>query len=259
MHRFYLPPTDIQASLRTSDLGRLELTAREAHHAVHVRRLRQGEQVMVLDGAGHAFLCEMEGAARKEVLLRVVEERSVPAPAYQISLLQALPKGKLIESIVQKATELGASRIVPLVTERVVTQLEGRAAEQKEQKLQGVAIEAMKQCGAAWLPKVEAPVTPAEFLARGEPFELPLVASLQSDSQHARNYFRAFETQHGRRPRSLCIWIGPEGDFSGAELDAIKASGARPITLGQLVLRTETAACYCLSIFNYELQAPPAL
>jgi 16S rRNA (uracil1498-N3)-methyltransferase len=100
-------------------------------------------------------------------------------------------------------------------------------------------------------------LTPNQFLARHEQFELPLIASLQSGSRSPREYFRAFHAQHGRGPESVCVWVGPEGDFTPAETEAIRLHGALPITLGQLVLRTETAAIYCLSVLNYELQSPP--
>src|SRR5204862_6341470 len=95
-----------------------------------------------------------------------------------------------------------------------------------------------------------------QFLARKEKFELPLIASLQSDSRHPREFFRAFQSEHGRRPGSGCIWVGPEGDFSAAEVASVASAGASAISLGPLVLRTETAAIYCLSVINYELQSP---
>jgi 16S rRNA (uracil1498-N3)-methyltransferase len=246
MHRFYLPPSPAQPAT-------LVLPEREAHHALQVLRLRPGERVAVLDGAGHEFLCEIERCNRHEAALKLLEKRTTPAPPCRITLLQAIPKGKTFEEIIQKATELGAARIVPLLTERVVVRLSGKEAAQKTAKWQGVAIEAIKQCGAAWLPEVTAPITPAEFLARREEVDLSLVGSLQADSRHPRGYFQAFHEEHGRLPRSVGIWIGPEGDFSPGELDAIKAGGAEPITLGPLVLRTDTAATYCLSVVNYEL------
>jgi 16S rRNA (uracil1498-N3)-methyltransferase len=250
MHRFYLPPA--QCLDRT-----LLLAGREAHHARDVLRLRRGERVTVLDGAGHEFLCDVEDDDRSRVGVTVAETRTHPPPPCRITLLQAIPKGKLIESIIQKATELGAFRIVPLLSERVVAHLDGKDAGRKAEKLQSVAIEAIKQCGSPWLPQVERPLTPEEFLARNETFELPFIASLQSGSRPAREYFRAFHAQHRRHPDSVSIWIGPEGDFTPAETATVQSHGAVPITLGRLVLRTDTAAVYCLSILNYELQSPP--
>jgi 16S rRNA (uracil1498-N3)-methyltransferase len=105
---------------------------------------------------------------------------------------------------------------------------------------------------------VEAPVTPSRFLARGESFELPLIASLESSSRPPRECFRTFQATHNRMPRSVCVWVGPEGDFTAAETEAIKSHGVVPITLGRLILRVETAAIYCLSVLNYELQPPPS-
>jgi 16S rRNA (uracil1498-N3)-methyltransferase len=246
MHRFYLPPSQCQDAT-------LFLAGTEAHHARHVLRVRSGERVTVLDGAGRELLCEVQDFDRDKVRLNVVETRTHAPPACPVTLIQALPKGKIIEAIIQKATELGAARIVPLLTERVVTQLPGEKSARKVAKLQLVAVEAIKQCGAPWLPRVEEPLTPNQFLARKEPFELPLIASLQAGSRPAREYFRAFQAQHGRMPQSACIWIGPEGDFTPAETEAIMAHGALPVTLGALVLRVETAAIYCLSILHYEL------
>jgi len=248
MHRFYLPPEDCRGNS-------LRLDGREAHHALHVLRLKRGERVTVLDGAGDEFLCSVETAAKDSLTLAVVEKHSQPAPACAITLLVAIPKGKIIEDIIQKAVELGARRIVPLLTERVVTQLDGEGAENKREKWQQVAVEAIKQCGAAWLPKVETPVTISTFLSRGEKFELALVGSLQTERRHPREWITEFQKQHGRRPQTAAVWIGPEGDFTLGELQAIEVAGTKPITLGNLTLRVETAAVYCLSILNYELQA----
>lgn len=248
MHRFHLPPEQCRGSTLT-------LVGAEAHHAARVLRVQTAERVTVLDGAGGEMLCEVGAVTKREVTLRVVERKVHPAPLCRITLLVAIPKGKIIESIIEKATELGTHRIVPLLTERVATRLNEESAADKGAKWQHVAMEAIKQCGAPWLPKVEAPVTLKEFLARDEKCDLALVGALQGEARHPREFFREFEVQHGARPRSAAIWIGPEGDFTSAELAAIQGAGARPITLGPLVLRVETAAIYCLSFLNYELRA----
>ena len=101
---------------------------------------------------------------------------------------------------------------------------------------------------------MEKPQTISEFLALGETVELPLVGSLQTKRRHPREWILEFQREHGRLPGSASVWIGPEGDFTPAELQAIEASGARPVTLGELTLRVETAAIYCLSFLNYELR-----
>jgi len=266
MHRFYLPPERCAGAT-------LRLDGREAHHALHVLRLKHGELVAVLDGIGNEFMGTVENAVRNAVTLTVSLKNFVPAPPSSVTLLVGVPKGKIIESIIQKAVELGVRRIVPILSERVVTQLDGEDAENKRDKWQTVAIEAIKQCGATWLPKVEAPVTIEQFHGcsgvsverrtiqqssgflpkAATQFDLSLVGSLQKERRHPREVLREFEAQHGRLPQSVGVWIGPEGDFTPDELQAIQNSGAQPISLGRLVLRVETAAVYCLSILNYEL------
>jgi 16S rRNA (uracil1498-N3)-methyltransferase len=247
MHRFHLPPEQCVGPTLT-------LSDREAHHGLHVLRLRRGDQVTVLDGAGGEFLCSAADHGRHDLRLNVIEKRFIPPLPWRITLLQAIPKGKLFDTILQKATELGAHRIVPLLTERVVTQLDEDKTESKTEHWRAVVIEAIKQSGSAWLPEVTAPMTPAQFIECGERFDLPLIGSLRADARHPREWFRAFASEHGRAPQTLCVWVGPEGDFMPAELDAAQAAGARPITLGRLVLRCDTAAISCLSVMQYEMQ-----
>jgi len=247
MHRFYLPPENCRGDA-------LRLDGREAHHALQVLRLKRGELVSVLDGIGNEFMCTVDEVSRNAVTLSISIKNFVPAPPRSITLLVAIPKGKIIESVIQKSVELGVWKIVPLLTERVVTRLAEHEREHKRVQWQQVAIEAIKQCGAAWLPKIETPVDIEIFLARKEPFDLSLVGSLQSERRHPREIFHEFEKQHGHLPKAAAVWIGPEGDFTLEELKAIQNSGAQPITLGELTLRVETAAVYCLSILNYELQ-----
>jgi len=271
MHHFYLPPENCRGAA-------LRLDGREAHHALHVLRLKRGDAATVLNGAGEEFFCAVENTAQGSLALAIQGRKTTLRPSCAITLLVGIPKGKIIESIIQKAVELGAHRIVPLRTEHVVTQLDDEGAEGKREKWRQVAIEAIKQCGAPWLPEVAAPVALAEWLARwgaelpfgkshtthragqetgapaAAPFELSLVGSLQAERRHPREWILEFEKQHGRLPQSAAVWIGPEGDFTLAELQAVEAAGAKPITLGALTLRVETAAIYCLSFLNYELQ-----
>lgn len=248
MHRFHLPPEQCRGATLT-------LTGDEAHHAARVLRVQRGERVTVLDGAGTRFLCEVQSVGRGSVELAIVEKSTAPIPPCSITLLQCIPKGKLLESIIQKATELGVVRIVPILSTRVVTHLDDEDGQRKSEKWQQVAVEAVKQCGALWLPRVESPLKPREFIARSEQFDLALVGSLQADARHPRDHFRNYIARHKKPPASVCIWIGPEGDLTPEEMDEIKSSGALPITLGKLVLRVETATTYCLSVLNYELSA----
>jgi 16S rRNA (uracil1498-N3)-methyltransferase len=249
MHRFYLPPAQTQEPVLT-------LCDREAHHAVQVLRLRRGDRAAVLDGAGNEFLCEVQEAGRDSVSLAVIQKHAVRPLPYRVTLVQAITRGKTMDLIVQKATELGAHRIVPVLSERAVAQVEEESAASKVEKWRTTAIEAIKQCGSAWLPQIDLPLSPLAFLAREERFDMPLIATLQNNARHPRDHFEAFLAERRRLPSSICVWVGPEGDFTPAEINAATSRGALPITLGQLILRSETAAIYCLAVLNYELQAP---
>jgi 16S rRNA (uracil1498-N3)-methyltransferase len=248
MHRFYIDPSQ-------SRNPSLTLSEREAHHATKVLRVQTGERVVALDGAGSEFLCQVDSVTRREVILRVLQRNSIPPLPYQLTLVQAIPKTKTMEVIVQKATELGVHRIVPVISERSVPHLDEEKAEAKVEKWNWIAIDAIKQSGSAWLPKIEQPLRPSAFIGSERP-DLVLLATLQSDAKHPRLHFREFLKEKQRKPRNIQVWVGPEGDFTPAEINAVRAVGALPISLGQLILRSETAAIYALAVLNYEMQAP---
>ena len=247
MHRFYLPPDRVTE-------GEITLDERESHHAANVLRVRKGERVAVLNGAGKEFMCEVAEVDKKAVHLTVQQQNAIHPLPYQITLLQAMTKGKSMDFIIQKATELCVHRIVPLAAGRSVVQVED--AEAKLDKWKAIAIDSIKQCGSPWLPIIDKPVTPKEFLGRNERFDIPMVASLQSHTQHPREYVEGFRAEHHRLPKSIAIWVGPEGDFTPAEVNDVLSAGVHPITLGQVILRSETAALYTVSALNYEMQSP---
>jgi len=249
MHRFYVEPA-------RSGNDTIDLNEREAHHGANVLRLREGERVVALDGQGSELCCTVQKVSKRGLTLSVYQRNKIPPLPYQLTLVQAIPKGKTMETIVQKAAELGAARVVPIMTDRTVTQIDEERSESKIEKWNSIAIDAIKQCGSAWLPKIMEPVKPSQHLSGGERSELNLIASLQPGAKHPRLHFHDFIQKRGRKPKSVSVWVGPEGDFTPAEVNSVLAAGALPVTLGPLVLRSETAAFYCLSMVNYELQSP---
>jgi 16S rRNA (uracil1498-N3)-methyltransferase len=249
MRRFYLSPSECETDV-------LNLSGAQGHHALRVLRIRAGERVVVLDGVGDELICEVEEAGRREMRLRVLQRQRIQTGSHQITLIQAVPKGRTMDFIVQKATELGASRVVPVLSERSVPDWRAAEAVAKQARWQAAAVEAIKQCGSAWMPVIEAPQEVATIVDRDDLGELTLVASLQPCARHPRERVEEFLSAHGRLPRSVAVWVGPEGDFTATELELIQRTGAAPITLGRLVLRSETAALYCLATLQYELQAP---
>jgi 16S rRNA (uracil1498-N3)-methyltransferase len=251
MHRFYIAPENWNPDS-------LVLEGTEAHHARDVLRLQPGGRVVVFNGHGHEITAEIAQVTRSEILLRKMHEARVPPLPCQITLAQAIPKGKNMDLIVQKAVEIGASEIAPLISERTIVHLEAKEAAQKQAKWQQIAIEAAKQCGQNWLPTLRMPRKLSDFFANAQLQQLRLIGSLQSDALHLKAVLADYEREHQARPESALMCIGPEGDFTPAELNLARSNGCRPITLGPIILRVETAAIYCLSVLSYELLAAPA-
>jgi 16S rRNA (uracil1498-N3)-methyltransferase len=287
MHRFYIPPKNW-----TPDS--LVLTESEAHHARDVLRLKSGDKAVLFNGGGSEITAQIVDLDRNEIRLRKLHETKTPPLRCRITLGQAIPKGKNMDLIVQKAVEIGAAEIAPIVSERTIVDLDEKEAAQKQAKWQQIAIEAAKQCGQNWLPRVRTPRKLKDFFADppvaavsdrrinspespGErAFDLRLIGSLQSDAQHLKNILANYANEsemnqspllgekvrvrendsdqpHRERPRSVLMMIGPEGDFTPAELALAKSHGCQPITLGPIILKVETAAIYCLSVLSYEL------
>jgi len=246
MHRFYLPPNDWNPDA-------LLLTGPEAHHCRNVLRLQPGDKAVLFNGRGRELTAEIVSLAQREVTLRKLHETTTAPLRCRITLGQAIPKGKNMDLIVQKAVEIGAAEIAPIISDRTIVRLSDEEATQKQEKWRGIAIEAAKQCGQNWLPEIHTPRRLAQFFEGAGRFDLQLIGSLQSDALHLKNILSAYEKEHSARPASVLMLIGPEGDFTPAELNLARTHGCRPITLGPIVLRVETAAIYCLSVLSYEL------
>jgi 16S rRNA (uracil1498-N3)-methyltransferase len=262
MHRFYLPPNDWAAAA---------LTGPEAHHASHVLRLGPGDRAVLFDGRGREATAEIVSVDSAAVQLRFLQETRTAPLRCRITLAQAIPKGKNMDLIVQKAVEIGAAEIFPLLSARTVVQLDDESRAQKQAKWQTVAIEAAKQCGQNWLPQVHVPLTPNDFFSlpagprspapnpspASLDYDLRLIGSLQPGARHLKEILRDYEHEQERekerRPASVLMLVGPEGDFTPAEIALARSHGCAPLSLGPIILRVETAAIYCLSILSYEL------
>ena len=264
MHRFYIQPDHWNPR---------ELTLRdgEAHHARDVLRMKKSDRLVVFNGRGREITAEIVDLAKDEVRLRKLQENDTAPLRCRITLGQAIPKGKNMDLIVQKAVEIGAAEIAPLISERTIVDLDSKEAEHKKAKWQQVAIEAAKQCGQNWLPAVQTPRKLKDFFAnsgsvaavsdrrtnsdaqRAPLQQLRLIGSLQPDAIHLKQVLADYREHHGDRPARVLMMVGPEGDFTPAELALAKSNSCRPITLGPIILRVETAAIYCLSVLSYEL------
>jgi 16S rRNA (uracil1498-N3)-methyltransferase len=158
-----------------------------------------------------------------------------------------------MDLIVQKAVELGASKLVPILSDRTIVQLDADETAKKREKWHSVALEACKQCGQNHLPVISAPMNMKDFLERADKSSLLLIASLQPDARTLKFVLSEYTQQYGALPKRVTVLVGPEGDFTPAEISLAKSHGCQPITLGPIILRTETAAIYCLSVLAHEL------
>jgi 16S rRNA (uracil1498-N3)-methyltransferase len=227
--------------------GEAWLEGDEARHLGQVLRGKPGDRVTVFDGCGRRAGAEVLEVARGRVRLKLGEAEVSPPLRPQITLAQAIPKGKMMELIVQKAVELGVATIQPLLTAHTVS----RPGAGKTAKWRRVAMEACKQCGQDQLPEVREPMGIAEWLDSlgGEPAagELRAVASLAPGARPLRGVLRSAGS-----PASAVMLVGPEGDFTQEETGAALEAGFRPASLGRIVLRVETASLFCLSAMRYE-------
>lgn len=238
----------------TSTREQIELNPEESNHLVAANRARVGDPVSLFNGRGTECAARLIVANKRKAILEVEEIRTIPTPHFRIALAQALPKGKLMESIIRKATEIGAQQIFPVATKRCEVKVDPGKRESKNAKWTAAALEGAKQSGNPHLVSIEDVSQFDAFLELSKNFELKIIASLQSQARSLKIHLSQFkEKNDGRIPQSAICLIGPEGDFTPEEYEAATLSGYLPTTLGKHVMRSETAASYALSIIHYEL------
>lgn len=227
MHRFYLPDAP------AGDGFECKLSAEEGQHAGTVLRLKAGDIVECFDGRGRAWRCEIgfSGTTASVHALAALPSNESPL---SVTLYQGMPKLDKLDLIIQKATELGVRRVVPVNMARSVARVEGRDAARKRERWQRIAIEAAKQCSRSRVPEIAQPMGFSNAVAEIARHELMLMP---------------YEMHRGRGINSLAVgaldigvMIGPEGGIAPSEAQAAQAAGALPLTLGPRILRTETAA-----------------
>lgn len=245
-YRFYLPP-----ERWTEEMP--ELDGSDSHHCADVLSLEVGQTVVIFDGLGKVAEAVLTGVHRKHCRLRIGPAHVTSALRCEITLAQAIPKGKNMNLILQKGVELGVSRIVPLITSRTVVRMdEASDAGRKRERWQQIVLESCKQCGRNSIPMVNAPLSVEQFLRELPSPEILLLASLQPDARPIKEVLARVATPD-ERPSSVTVMVGPEGDFTPDEITLIKGAGAAAVTLGPTILRAETAALYCLSVLGHEL------
>lgn len=213
-----------------------------AAHAVRVLRLRTGDVITLFNGDGHEYPARLVSASTREVRAEVVSRESPTRESpLRITLIQALARGEKMDWILQKATELGAARIVPVTTERSEVKLDAARGEKRLEHWRAVVIAACEQCGRNALPRIDAPADLASWLKSNVPPEPVARWMLHPEGASGPRDVQASS------PTTLELAIGPEGGFGETDLAALRAHGFRELALGPRILRTETAGIAALA------------
>lgn len=247
MPRFFISPSDI-----SEQDGKRFVTIRgeDAGHITRVLRMRPGEAVTVCDTDGREYETVIRSCGT-EVLCEVTADRlSRNEPPYEAVVYQALVKGDRFDTVLQKATELGASRIVPVVTARCTVKIDRKEVSHKLERWRRIVLEASKQCGRGRIPTVGDVMTVQEAILEARGADLPLFCYEGGGTRPLSAELEACSS-----PASAAILIGPEGGWSEEEVALCELHGIRPIGLGNRILRTETAAPFVLACLScrYEI------
>jgi 16S rRNA (uracil1498-N3)-methyltransferase len=268
--RFYATPEDISDSTIT-------LSTNETHHLTHVLRMKPTDQAFVFDGCGHEYKCTFRSLADNRAQMDVTETLSdVVESPLQLTLAQALAKGEKFDLILQKATELGVSRIVPLMTRYADVKLDDQQTLRRVERWRRISLEALKQCGRRRLVEITTPQTLPNFLDSVTHSDVAYAAN-ESVAQAAGLRIESRETS-GRKltacatlllfsekggaaitealsempePPAVVALVGPEGGWSDEEIEMLASHGAKPVSLGPRVLRTETAAVVAITLIQH--------
>ena len=239
MQRFFVEPHQIH------------ILGSDVNHISNVLRMKQGEELWISDGGKKEYRCTIEEFSPDEVLLHIIYAQE---PDYELQsriyLFQGLPKADKMELIIQKAVELGAYEVIPVETKRCVVKLDGKKAAKKVERWKQIAESAAKQSKRMLIPNVHEVLTFKEALKYAESMDVRLIPyELAKGMQETKEILA--DIQPGQ---SIGIFIGPEGGFEEKEVETAISEGAKPITLGKRILRTETAGLAILSVLMFQLE-----
>ncbi len=243
MPRFFVPTDQITDT-------EITITGDDAYHIARSLRMAVGDTLTVADMHGGEYTCRLSKIRDDVCALEPLSYRkSTSEPPYELTLYMAFPKGDKLETVIQKAVELGASHIVPFSSSRCIKKPKAEKQEERTRRLCRIAAEAAKQCGRAALPTVSDPIEYTEMLSRACRAELALFCYEGDGTRPMKEHL--CEVEH---PATVSVVVGSEGGFSLEEAEAARASGMRMAGLGSRILRCETAPAYALSAISYHYE-----
>lgn len=245
MHCFYVE----QGQIGTDGIC---IVGDDVNHIKNVLRMNTGDELVLCDGAGHFYNCEIEAISGQKIETKILhqEDASTELPV-KIYLFQGLPKKDKMELIIQKAVELGAYQVIPVATKFCIVKIEDKKKEKKKlERWQSISESAAKQSGRGIIPKVSEVMTFGEAIQFAKTLDGGIIPYERSDGMKASS--EAIDRMC--RGKSIAVFIGPEGGFSEEEIKKAFDAGIEPITLGKRILRTETAGLTTLSLLMYQIE-----
>lgn len=244
MYHFFVPEENLRE-------GQVIITGDDVNHIRNVLRMTVGEQVSLSCGKGVDYICSIVEVKEQEIVLDIQEEQpAISELPVDITLFQALPKKDKMEFVIQKAVELGASRVVPVRAKRCVVKLDDKKEEKKLARWRAIAEAAAKQSGRGIVPEIPAVQSFEQALAMAEGMDTVLIPYELSDNM--ADSVNAME--RAANGKSIGIFIGPEGGFERSEVEQAISHNAIPISLGKRILRTETAGLAALSVLMFMIE-----
>ncbi len=243
MHRFFVAPDQIRDH-------EIEISGENYHHLTDVLRIREQETFEVCDGLGKDYICCIQEKLSSQKVIRARVLDTYPSKGelpYRLILFQGLAKGKKMDDIIQKGTELGVCDFVPFDSKFCVVHLNEKASEKKVERWQKIAKSAAQQSKRGIIPKIHYPI---QLSSVGQLKGTSLVAY---ENEQRTSLKEVIQKWQGHQDR-INLFVGPEGGFSEDEIEALKNLGVECITLGRRILRTETAGIVCCSQLNFALE-----
>lgn len=244
MQHFFVTPSQVKDS-------QIFVEGSDVNHMKNVLRMRIGEKVMISDGNNLKYLCEIIAYEEDLAVLQMKEtveaDSELPSKIY---LFQGLPKQDKMELIVQKCVELGVYEVIPVATKRAVVKLDEKKAKKKAERWQEISKSAAKQAGRGYIPEVKSVMSYKEALCYAQELDVLLIPyELAEGMAETKKVISSISPG-----QSVGVFIGPEGGFEKEEVEAAMETGAKAITLGKRILRTETAGLTTLSILMFQLE-----
>ncbi len=231
--------------------GRAVIVGDDSRHIARSLRMAEGEEITICDGSGDEFICQLEKIRDEACECRIICcKKGESEPPYELVLFMAYPKGDKLETVIQKAVELGATAIIPFESSRCIKRPDEKKSEARLPRLQKIAEEAAKQCGRARIPTVSIPLSYSDMLKEASAFPLALFC-YEDEAGHS---IKDCLSKLSQIPSGICAVVGSEGGFSKDEAAAAADAGLTLITLGKRILRCETAPDYVLSAISYHFE-----